>query len=211
MNQVMVAVEGISDEGAVRSILREFNLTVHLTLGRNGKAALLSKISAYNDSAKYMPWFVLVDLDSPDTCIVEKLRQWMPNPSEYMLFRVAVSELEAWLLADREAIAQFLGVSVDRVPRNPDSLKDPKQEIINLARRSRRREIREGLVPRQGSGVAIGPTYASDIRNFGESMWRPKVAAEESPSLSRCLRRVEELANKLYKNTDALKDHLRET
>lgn len=190
----MIAVEGISDEGAVRSILREFGLSVGIVQGKGGKSALLKKLPAYNQSARFMPWFVLVDLDVVDACVVASAREWLPAPAEMMVFRVAVAELESWLLADRDAIADFLGVSVSKIPRNPDSLSDPKQEIINLARKSRRRDIREGLVPRPGSGTSVGPTYASDIREFGLRSWRPKIAADESPSLARCLRRVEQLA-----------------
>lgn len=193
----MVGVEGISDEGAVRSILREFGLTVKMVQGKNGKDSLLKRLPAYNKAALHFPWFVLVDLDSADGCVVEKLSAWLPQPSENMVFRVAVAELEGWLLADREAIADFLGVAESKIPRNPDALGDPKQEIINLARKSRKRDIREGLVPRPKSGTSVGPTYASDIRDFGQRQWRPRVAAEESPSLARCLQRVEQLADRL--------------
>ncbi|MEU9607732.1 hypothetical protein [Streptomyces sp. NPDC048057] len=194
MNKVMIAVEGISDEGAVRSILRECGLSVNMVQGKGGKSSLLKKLPAYNQAARFMPWFVLVDMDSVDDCVVANVREWLPAPAEQMVFRVAVTELESWLLADREAVADFLGVSASKVPRNPDLLQDPKQEIINLARKSRRRDVREGLVPRPSSGASVGPTYASDIRDFGFRLWRPRVAAEESPSLARCLQRVEQLA-----------------
>jgi hypothetical protein len=197
MNQVMVGIEGISDEGAVRAILREFGLTVKMIQGKNGKDSLLKKLPAYNNAAIHFPWFVLVDLDLGDGCVVEKLSKWLPRPSANMVFRVAVAELEGWLLADREAIADFLGVAESKIPRNPDSLGDPKQAIINLARKSRKRDIREGLVPRPQSGASVGPTYASDIRDFGQHHWRPRVAAETSPSLARCLLRVEQLAERL--------------
>ncbi|MFD7681138.1 hypothetical protein [Streptomyces sp. NPDC060187] len=194
MNTVVIAVEGISDEGAVRSILRECGLSVGMVQGKGGKSALLKKLPSYNQAAKFMPWFVLVDMDSADGCVVASVREWLPLPEDMMVFRVAVAEIESWLLADREAIADFLGISVSKIPRNPDSLQDPKQEIINLARKSRRRDIREGLVPRPNSGASVGPTYASDIRDFGLRLWRPRIAADESPSLARCLQRVEELA-----------------
>lgn len=194
MSKVTVAVEGMSDEGAVKAILREYGLSVSMFQGREGKDSILKKLSAYNNAARFSPWFVLVDLDSNSHCVVDSVNKWLPNPSEYMVFRVAVTELESWLLADSERISQFLGVARDLIPRDPDTLEDPKREIVNLARRSRRREIREGLVPRPRSGTSVGPTYVSDIREFGQKNWRPRIAAEESPSLARCMKRVEELA-----------------
>jgi hypothetical protein len=166
-------------------------------LGGGGRTGIIKKAAAYNAAARHSPWFVLVDLDAYDSCLVEKLNLWMPDPSELMVFRIAVTELESWLLADREAIAQFLGVSQNKIPRNPDSLADPKQEIVNIARFSRYRNIREGLVPKPKSGASVGPTYVSDIREFGEKQWRPRIAAADSPSLFRCLRRLDELAARL--------------
>lgn len=197
VSKVTVAIEGMSDEGAVRAILRECGLSVSMIQGRGGKDSLLKKLTAYNKAARFSPWFVLVDLDTVNSCVVDSVAKWLPSPADYMVFRVAVTELESWLLADAERVAEFLGVAHSVIPKNPDRLRDPKQEIINLARKSRKREIREGLVPRPGSGTSIGPTYASDIREFGQTFWRPRIAARESPSLARCLERVEELAARL--------------
>ncbi|WP_416876103.1 hypothetical protein [Kitasatospora sp. SC0581] len=196
MIPITAVVEGLSDEGAVFSILRECGFTPSMFQGKRGRAEVLKKLAAYNQAARLSPWFVLVDLDS-DGCAVASTKQWLPNPSEFMIFRVAVTELEAWLLADRQAISSFLGVAESTIPRNPDSLNDPKQEIINRARKSRKRDIREGLVPRPNSGTSIGPTYVSDIREFGRTMWRPRIAAEESPSLARCLLRLDEFRQRL--------------
>lgn len=197
MITITVAVEGPSDEGAVAAILKECGFTIGMFVGGGGRTSILKKLGAYNLAAKHSPWFVLVDLDSPDSCVVEKVGNWLPNPSDMMIFRVAVAELESWLLADREAIANFLGVSQDKVPRNPDSLPDPKQTIINLARVSKKRDIREGIAPKPKSGATVGPTYVSDIRDFGQNQWRPRIAASASPSLERCIRRLDELATRL--------------
>ncbi len=64
----------------------------------------------------------------------------MPDPAPYMCFRVAVREVEAWLLADREQIARFLSIARSRVPQSPETLDNPKQRLVELARHSRRRE-----------------------------------------------------------------------
>src|ERR1035441_9429449 len=72
-------------------------------------------------------------------CVPEVLPRWLPAPSRLMRLRVAVRELESWLLADSERIAKFLGVAVAEIPADPDSVPDPKRLMVQLARSSRRR------------------------------------------------------------------------
>ena len=78
-------------------------------------------------------------------------------------YRVAVRAIEAWLLADAERLAKYLGIPRTLVPRFPDQGDHPKRTLVNLARRSRKRAIREGMTPRQGSGVQVGPEYLSCV------------------------------------------------
>ena len=113
-----------------------------------------------------------------------------------MSFRVAVREVESWLLADREGIAAFLGVRVAIVPAEPDSLLEPKETMVNLARRSSRSRIRSDLVPRPGSGRSTGPLYNATLINFvsdGITGWRPDVAMRTSPSLQKARNALEGL------------------
>ena len=191
---VSVGVEGLSDQGVASAILRACGLSVSGWYGMHGKVPLLKKLPNYNLAARHSPWVVFVDLDDDGPCPGKKRDDWLPDASPLMCFRIAVRELEAWLLADQEQIAEFLGVSASRIPSQPENLDDPKQSLISLARRSRKRAIREGLVPRDGSGASVGPTYASDIREFGRTQWRPLVAAKSAPNLERCITRVRELA-----------------
>lgn len=55
-----------------------------------------------------------------------------------MCFRIAVREVEAWLLADAEQAAGFLAVPLARIPAEPETLPDPKATLIALAGRSRK-------------------------------------------------------------------------
>ncbi len=103
-------------------------------------------------------------------------------------FLLWVRHVEAWLLADRERISAFLGVGTVKVPRDPETLEDPTRTLVDLARQSRRRDIREDMVPRPGSGRSVGPAYTSRMIEFAADAgrWRPEVAAENSRSLGRC-------------------------
>jgi hypothetical protein len=118
-----------------------------------------------------------------------------------MSLRIAVRELEAWLLADPERISGYLGVSVAEIPTDPDSIPDPKHLIVELARKSRRRAIREDMVPIVGSGQPVGPAYTSRMIEFiqnAESGWRPDVAAHNSDSLQRCISAISRLVKEPF-------------
>ena len=109
-----------------------------------------------------------------------------------MCFRLAVRAIESWLLADAEQLAAFLRVSSAKIPVNPDGEHDPKMTLVNLARYSTKKNIREDMVPREGSGGKVGPGYVGRVIEFAQ-LWRPEVAAERSDSLRRCLAALETL------------------
>ena len=135
---------------------------------------------------------VLLDLDTED-CPVEAKRSWLPLQSEQMCLRIAVRELESWLLADAERFSIYFGVSRALVPTSPDDLQDPKQTLINLVRRSRRRSVREDVVPDQNLGQSIGPAYTARILDYvtTENGWRVTEAAQASASLRRALSEIQ--------------------
>jgi hypothetical protein len=107
-----------------------------------------------------------------------------------MCFRIAVRALEAWLMADRERFATFLGVARAQLPSDPETVDHPKQLVVDLARQSSKRAIREGVVPRAGSGRTVGPLYVSEMIGFIRDRWRPAVAASIAGSLERSLSRL---------------------
>lgn len=160
---------------------------------KEGKTNLRQRINGYNNAARYQPWVILADLDHDHDCAGGFRNIWLPTPAEYMCFRVAVREVEAWLLADHQALSQFLRVPASRVPVHPDSVDSPKRELVMLANRSRVQDIRRDMVPRPGSGRIVGPAYTSRTIEFIRQQWRPDVACRRSPSLERCLTRIREL------------------
>jgi hypothetical protein len=104
-----------------------------------------------------------------------------------MCFRIAVRSMESWLIADATRLAEFLEVPLQRIPRDPDTLDNPKTALINLARSSRSRAVREDMTPQEGTTGRVGAGYTSRIVEFASGDWRPIVAARASPSLARCL------------------------
>lgn len=190
------AVEGIVDEAVFRRIVRGVRAEPGPVYGKTGKRQLLDRLPGYNNAARFSPWLVLVDLDHDADCTPPFKAVTLPAPAAQMCFRVAVREIEAWLLADHERIAEFLDVGRGLLPRDPEREADPKRVVVNLARRSRSRDISRDLVPRVGSGRSEGPAYASRLIEFVSDQrhgWRPTVAARSSDSLARCLRSVRRL------------------
>lgn len=190
---VTVAVEGPSDVSVVRRILEFVGCSVHLVHGRAGKHHIDLNLTGYNNAARFAPWFVLRDLDHDAACAGALVGQLLPTPATWMRFRVAVREVESWVLADPAGISKFLRIREALVPGSPDQLNDPKAVLVNLARQSPIAAIRTDMVPATGMSSAVGPAYASRLNEFALGHWRPSIAVSNSESLRRCVERLREL------------------
>lgn len=190
---IAAAVEGVTDEAVVERLIDHVGGQVGTVYGKNGKDRLRKKISGYNNAARHAPWIVLVDLDHEKDCAVRLREAWLPEPAPLLCFRTAVRAVEAWLMADAETLADYLGVSRNRICNAPEGLEHPKDVMVGLARRSRRRDIREDMASREGSGRRVGPAYPARLIEYAATAWRPEVAARNAESLRRavaCLRRL---------------------
>lgn len=184
---VNIAVEGLSDLGVARAVIRAAGLTpTDQAYVMGGKGNLDKRVPAFCNAARVEPWFVLRDLDRAP-CAGTVIAGLAPRRPRLLCFRVAVHSVESWLLADRSGIARFLGVSLDIVPSEPDKTPTAKQVLVSLAAKSKRREIREDMAPRTGSTARVGPNYPARVNEFAEGLWDPRKAAQHSPSLLRCL------------------------
>lgn len=64
-------------------------------------------------------------------------------------------------MADRERMADFLAVAPSKIQHYVDLYPNPKETLINIARTSRDKSIREDIVPRHMSGGQTGPLYVA--------------------------------------------------
>ena len=187
---VTAAVEGTIDEAALRILLVHCGLNPGPIYSGFGKNYIRQRIKAYNQAARHSTWVVLIDLNHEAECAPALRRNWLLSPNPLMNMRVAVRGIESWLLGDQERIASFLGVPLSKIPQKPDSIHNPKKTMVELAARSRVRNIREDMVPRPGSGRIVGPLYTARVIEFISDRsvgWRPEIAARNSASLNRCL------------------------
>ncbi|MDR2898066.1 MAG: DUF4276 family protein [Spirochaetaceae bacterium] len=179
-HQVMLRIYGLFTE----------YICEHKTIHCRGNGKIKKQIHAYNNAAQYEYYFVITDLDNYE-CASSLITDWLPyQRSGQLLFRVAVHEVESWLLADRENFAAFFSISKDIIPAEPDNEPDPKQTVISLAKRSRKREIREDIVPIDAY-ASIGPGYNTQFQKFIQQFWDITTARKHSPSLDRAIKSFE--------------------
>ena len=156
-------------------------------------------IPGLNQRARFLgPVLALADLDRPLSCpavlVQELTSELLKDPN--LLIRIAVLEIESWILADREAIAGWLGVATNVVSRNPESLDDPKRTLVQIAGRSRNRRLREAIAPIRVLGTnRTGPNYNETLARFVTQNWKPEAARRNAPSLDRAIVRIAELAS----------------
>jgi len=187
-----LAVEDDLSETVIRRLLLETDrdYVVGRVLGRGGFGYLKSKANNWNAAAASgTPVLVLADLDQ-HSCPSGLIDDWLDiEPHANLIFRVAIREVESWLLADREGLADFLHISPVNIPFQSDLIADPKQCLINLARRSRVKALRESIVPRQGSTAIQGPDYNGCLSEFVRKQWDRAAATKCSPSLHRAFQK----------------------
>ena len=191
---VNIAVEDSLSDSVLRRLLASSGkrYEVAQSFSRGGFGYLKSTIKGFNVAARGTPFVVLTDLDSAP-CASGLIEQWLPVPRHHnLLFRVAVREVEAWLLADRANLAVHLAVAESHIPRDPDALRDPKQKLIEAAKKSRRREIREAIVPARNTTAKQGPDYNDFLGRFVAGSWDPATAKNSSESLNRAIKCLNE-------------------
>jgi len=87
---------------------------------------------------------------------------------------------------------ELLGSRAGTLPREPESLPDPKATLLNLARKAPR-GVREDLLPAPGSIASQGLGFNSRLSDIVRTIWNPARAAERAPSLQRMRERLREL------------------
>ncbi len=188
---INLATEDELSEVVLLRILRDIGrYAVGTAYRRGGFGYLRRTIAGWNRAARGVPFVVLTDLDNGE-CPAGLMADWLADPLHpNLLFRIAVREVESWLLASPGTFSRFLGVPHEEMPTDCDNLADPKAEIIQLARKSRIRAVRDGIVPRRGSTAKQGPDYNGLLSTFVRSDWDLEVAALGSPSLARTVGRL---------------------
>ena len=97
---ITLAVEDSLSEAVARKVLIQSNNDYQVVncLSKGGYGYLKSKINAFNQAAKTIPFFVLADQDRG--CPPEKIENWLKHKANSnLIFRIAVMEVESWVIA----------------------------------------------------------------------------------------------------------------
>lgn len=195
MPEICLATEDSLSEDVGIRLISELGRDFHVgqKFRQNGFGFLKKRILSFCEIAQRSAFLLITDLDTGLCPSTLKLSWVNPNhcPNR-LLFRVAVREIESWLLADHEGMKKLLDKGASRLPDNPDQLTDPKKFLINSAQRAPR-QIRDDLVPERGSNAIQGFGYNQRLGLFVREMWSPERAALRSDSLRRAIGRLQEL------------------
>ncbi len=189
--QLILIVEDQLSEAVAKKLLQSTGRDHEVvnTLRWN-KDTIRKRIQGINRSAAGFRYFVLTDQDvrgrCPPAAIYELREPLHPN----LLYRFAVLEIESWVLAHRQAVANFLSVPVRNIPPDTETINQPKEFLIQLARRSPSRRVKRDIVPRPGSTSKVGPDYNGQLSEFIREHWDVNVAAQASASLARAFQRI---------------------
>lgn len=166
---------------------------------KHGKSNLKSIIhKVCNMSKSNICSIVLTDLDR-DICAPEIIRSWFCCSNleaaipENVIFRVAESEVESWLLADRHGLSRFLEISKENITKEPDALIDPKEYLLGVIRKKGNKKYHRQMLPMDFAHV--GPEYNPILSKFAIEHWNIKQAQQKSPSLQRTVFAISKFKN----------------
>ena len=185
---IRIAVEDGLSEAVLRHALakRPVRYAIGAVYSHGGFGYLKKKAGAFNNAAKACPFMLLTDLDQHE-CPPELVTTWLSGRPKHdaFLFRVAVREVESWLLADMVRLKSFLHVRSVPAIQEPEALPDPKQVLLRLSLRSRVRQTREALVWRDEKSGRLwqGPDYNGTLAQLVAEHWNVFAASAVCPSL----------------------------
>ena len=193
MIPVNLAVEDVLSECVLKKILEHVDrgFAVGRVFNNRGNSQLKKNVKGYNHAATSgTPFVVLTDLDEQE-CPLRLIDDWFGSKPKHhnLIFRVAVREVEAWLLADRRGFARSLGLRYEMVPNAVETIEDPKRKLFEVVQQSRLRTVKDDILP--SPGAHIGRGYNSRLCSFVSDQWNIDVARSASESLDRAVRALE--------------------
>ncbi len=197
MKSVIIATEDELSEVVAKRLVAEHPKTLAVSdylFRKAGFGYLKSNLRKFGEIAKREPVLLITDLDK-EACALALITRWRAaiRLPPGLLFRVAIREVESWLLADHDAIGRLFERRFT-LPEWPDTLADPKQTLLKLAQKAPR-AVRADLCASPNAIAQQGLGYNRRLVPFAATDWSPVRAAKRSDSLRRARLRLAELAS----------------
>ncbi|MGO8762426.1 MAG: hypothetical protein ACLP2P_07010 [Desulfobaccales bacterium] len=133
-------VEGNYDKQIIQSLIHKILLKDHNCICRvmYGNPRLLERFPRFLEEFRYKMVNKTIILKDTDLKSAEKLLQKMKDKKpnrDYpfpVKFCVAKKEIEAWLLADENAISKVAGKKIPRIKGNLEDMNDPKGKLQRI-------------------------------------------------------------------------------
>jgi hypothetical protein len=197
MTEVLYAVEGGTDVPVAEKLIAHVGRRPRQVSASGGSGVIDAKLGRWAQPSNHAPMLILRDWDLSDgvlcpPALIDKIAGHA-RPANVAV-RIAVRSMESWLMADTFAARRFFQTS--RLPQQPELLDRPKLALVDACRDSRLRRVRIGMVPRPGSGGAVGADFALLIGEYAREHWDPVRAQVNAPSLRRAIARMQELVTR---------------
>lgn len=186
MTIVNAVVEGESDTGTIRALIKYCEHDVGSIRVKRGKTKLDKDVSKYNLAAQHNAWVILRDSDSHCPVeVVTMLKERLQGPqSRLCKIRVAHSMTESWLMGDRQGFASYFGIHVGSMPREPENLQHAKNTFLQLCLSSRKKDIKAEVARPDGRP---GILFVDHLNEFATRHWDIDAAAQNVDSLARAI------------------------
>ena len=133
---ITVGVEDVLSEAVARRLIKQYLPDAEVSNVVVTGGSVKSNIPWLNQMARHRgPVLAVADLDRPSSCPAALIQDLLGGltAAPKMLIRVAVLEIESWIMADREGLAKRLSIAASAVPHNPEEIEDPKRALTHLA------------------------------------------------------------------------------
>lgn len=209
MKDVYIAGEDEATRAVILRLIKDYAPSLHVLgeLPARG-SQVKAKIPNFNQLADSIPVILLTDLDDEPCGPIGKsnlLGAVVQKPD--FVINIAVDEVEAWLMADRDGFSRYFGIPLAQMP------------ISTMQKMSGRKALPEVSVTVKSSWlfthslmqnstnsekkaqVAVSPTdknskgkeYNTAVVPFIHNVWNPEVARVASDSLNRMIERLRKL------------------
>ncbi len=189
MKNLTLVTEDELSEAIAKKLVQQVlpSINIDCSLGKQGFGYIKSKMKAWNEISEYKLILVVTDLDNHE-CAPKMRHEWTKGlkPNSNLLFRIAVREIESWLLADHLSVKKVVKTTA-KIPESPDLLNNPKQTLLNLIDKYGYRQFKEDLIRKEGNNCFQGIGYNNVLSAFVESTWSASRAAKRSDSLRRSI------------------------